>query len=56
MAWDAATMCIKEYYLKHFGVWILTHSAKDTLLDSICAGLNGEQGAKIADIWAEVEE
>jgi hypothetical protein len=56
LASDAATMCIKEYYLTRFGVLILTHTAKDELLDSICAGLNGEQGGRIGEIWAEIEE
>ncbi|KAI6209679.1 hypothetical protein M3Y96_00246400 [Aphelenchoides besseyi] len=52
----SALICVKEFYLKKFGILIKSHAAKSKLLDAICVGLNVEQAIEVKNAWTKAEK
>jgi len=54
-AWGAASICVVEFYLKHFKNLIKSHSAKRKLLQAICAGLDRDEAFEVGSTWKDAE-
>ncbi|EFP07213.1 hypothetical protein CRE_13448 [Caenorhabditis remanei] len=55
-SWGAAALCVKEFFLKHYGILIKSHSAKAKLIDSICCGLPVKEAIDVKNVWIRAEK
>ncbi|CAD18881.1 BTB domain-containing protein [Caenorhabditis elegans] len=52
----AASICVVEFFLKHFGILIKSNKAKSSLMEVICFGLSSKQAVQVIDIWMKAEK